>query len=135
MPTAKEKLDKLAEYLLKEEDLRTDLSIKCFEKGNLLGMQIHTAEANMCARLRWTIDEMLNGEGNNYMEFNEAYVLMKRGAKIKLPKWEGYWFWSEEKQTIIIHLKDGNEMDIRETDDVGFTMENICRCDWIEIKE
>lgn len=49
------------------------------------------------------------------MRFDEAFKTMKQGVKIKLPSWGGYWFWSKEKQTIIMHTKNGEEMDIRET--------------------
>ena len=66
------------------------------------------------------------------MEFNVAYNLMKKGAKIKLPEWEGYWYWDEKKNTIMIHTKEGKELDIRESEDMDFTMKNICREDWIE---
>ena len=47
------------------------------------------------------------------MLFREAFDLMKKGMKVKLPSWAGYWYWSKEKQTIIIHTKNGEEMDIR----------------------
>lgn len=45
------------------------------------------------------------------MNFSEAFALMKRGEKVKLPSWAGYWYWSKEKQTIIMHTKDGVDMD------------------------
>lgn len=35
------------------------------------------------------------------MKFSEALKLMKQGAKVKLPGWNGYWCWDDEKQTII----------------------------------
>ena len=49
------------------------------------------------------------------MNFSKAFALMKQGMKVKLPSWAGYWYWSKEKQTIIMHTKDGIDMDIRET--------------------
>lgn len=49
------------------------------------------------------------------MLFREAFELMKQGKKLKLPSWAGYWYWSKDKQTIIMHTKDGVDMDIRET--------------------
>ena len=56
------------------------------------------------------------------MTFKEAFELMKQGAKVKLPGWNGYWCWDDEKQTIMIHcrIKDsdagqGDVLDIRET--------------------
>ena len=52
------------------------------------------------------------------MEFKKAFKLMKTGAKIKLPSWGGYWYWDDEKRTVIMHTKDDQELDIRETDRV-----------------
>lgn len=49
------------------------------------------------------------------MRFDEVFMAMKQGAKAKLPSWGGYWYWDNEKKTIIIHTKDGDELDIRET--------------------
>lgn len=130
----KGKLKKLLEWITKEEDQRAEFASKSFEKGSVLGMNIHNAEASECTKIRWIIEDMLNNERNEQMGFNEAYVLMKRGAKIKRPDWTGYWYWSEEYQTIMIHCKDGQELDIRGTENVGFTMDNICQNDWIEVK-
>lgn len=30
------------------------------------------------------------------MNFKEAFKLMKQGAKVKLPGWNGYWCWDDE---------------------------------------
>lgn len=136
--TAKEKIKKLYEIVTKQEEAKTEFAAQCMEKDNTVGMMIHNAEAGIYTIMRWTIEDMLFGkehEEADKMEFNEAYVQMKRGAKIKLPEWEGYWSWDEEKQTIVMHCKNGVDMDIRETEDVGFTMDNICRCDWMEVKD
>ena len=65
------------------------------------------------------------------MRFDEAFKAMKQGAKVKLPSWGGYWYWSKEKQTIIIHTKDGIEMDIRETQVPDYTFSNIACDDWV----
>lgn len=65
------------------------------------------------------------------MRFDEAFKVMKQGAKVKLPSWGGYWYWSKEKQTIIIHTKDGIEMDIRETQVPDYTFTNIACDDWV----
>ena len=27
------------------------------------------------------------------MKFSEAFKLMKKGAKVKLPGWGGFWYW------------------------------------------
>lgn len=65
------------------------------------------------------------------MRFDRAFKLMKKGAKLKLPSWGGYWYWSTEKQTIIMHAKDGKELDIRETQIPDYTFSNIACDDWI----
>lgn len=65
------------------------------------------------------------------MRFKEAFKLMKHGFKMKLPSWGGYWYWSPEKQTIIMHTKDGEELDIRETQRVEYTLNNVLSDEWI----
>lgn len=64
------------------------------------------------------------------MKFSEAFSAMKAGYKVKLPSWGGYWFWSKEKQTIIMHTKDGDELDIWETEIPDYTFGNICSEEW-----
>lgn len=64
------------------------------------------------------------------MTFKQAFKAMKYGAKVKLPSWAGYWRWDEEKQTIIMHCKDGKELDIRETDRVEYTLTNLLSDEW-----
>ena len=64
------------------------------------------------------------------MEFKKAFKLMKTGAKIKLPSWGGYWYWDDEKRTVIMHTKDDQELDIRETDRVIYTLSNILDDQW-----
>lgn len=65
------------------------------------------------------------------MKFKHALKEMKKGAKIKLPTWGGYWYWDSEKETIIMHTKDGEELDIRETQRVEYTMLNVASEDWM----
>lgn len=65
------------------------------------------------------------------MNFSKAFALMKRGEKVKLPSWAGYWYWSKEKQTIIMHTKDGVDMDIRETQIPDYTFGNIATDEWV----
>ena len=65
------------------------------------------------------------------MRFDKAFKIMKQGSKVKLPSWGGYWFWSKEKQTIIMHTKDGEELDIRETQIPDYTFGNICSDEWV----
>ena len=56
--------------------------------------------------------------------------MKEHGAKVKLPSFGGYWYWDDEKKTIMIHTKDGKELDIRETDVVEYTTLNICSDEW-----
>lgn len=65
------------------------------------------------------------------MNFKEAFKLMKQGKKAKLPSWGGYWYWDEEKQTVMMHCKDGRVLDIRETEVVEYTLGNVCSDEWI----
>lgn len=69
--------------------------------------------------------------GEPGMLFSEAYELMKEGAKVKLPSWGGYWYWDNDKKTIMMHTKDGEELDIRQTERPEYTFDNICSGDWI----
>lgn len=64
------------------------------------------------------------------MLFRKAFELMKQGMKVKLPSWAGYWYWSKEKQTIIMHTKDGIDMDIREMQIPDYTFSNIASDEW-----
>lgn len=70
-------------------------------------------------------------DNGSAMTFTQAFDEMRAGAKVKLPSWGGYWFWDADKQTIIIHTKDGRELDIREMENVGSTMDNICSDEWM----
>lgn len=69
------------------------------------------------------------------MKFIEALKAMKNGAKMKLPSWAGYWCWDAEKETIMMHCKGGEILDIRETDRVEYTLSNVCSEDWIPANE
>lgn len=64
------------------------------------------------------------------MKFEEALKAMKCGSKVKLPSWGGYWCWNPEKEAIIMHTKDGRELDIRETQNVEYTLQNILSDEW-----
>lgn len=65
------------------------------------------------------------------MTFKEALEAMKQGVPVKLPSWGGYWWWDEESQTILMYTKDGDCLDIRETQKVEYTIQNILSDEWI----
>ncbi len=75
------------------------------------------------------------------MQFDTALKLMKKGMKVKLPSWGGFWAWDEEKQTILMHCRKqdsdtGKEvLDIRETQRVEYTLRNVISNDWIVATE
>lgn len=125
-------IDNIFDFCQKSEDKYVDLAAQAMDKNNMIGNVIYNSEANAYTKVRWFLEGLLEKEGTKDMEFNVAYNLMKKGAKIKLPEWEGYWYWDEKKNTIMIHTKEGKELDIRESEDMDFTMKNICREDWIE---
>lgn len=72
----------------------------------------------------------MEDEVESKMSFQAAYSYLKRGHKVKLPEWGGYWYWDEDKKTIIIHTRSGNELDIRDTNDVDYTIGFMFRNDW-----
>lgn len=71
------------------------------------------------------------------MNFKDAFELMKKGHKVKLPSWGGYWYWDIEKQTIMMQCrpKDNGEkgdlLDIRDTQAVEYTLNNALSDEWM----
>ena len=65
------------------------------------------------------------------MRFNEAFKAMKNGNKVKLPSWAGYWVYDADGDKIWMHCKDGRVLEIRQTDNLSYTLENICSDEWI----
>lgn len=61
---------------------------------------------------------------------------MKAGIPVKLPSWGGYWYWDEEKKTIMMKCREidsdtgKNVLDIRESQRVEYTIENILSDEW-----
>ena len=62
------------------------------------------------------------------MNFKQAYYLLRQGKPVKLPLWKGYWLW--ENNTIMMYCKDGRIIDIRKTDDLDFTLNNMMSDVW-----
>ncbi len=66
------------------------------------------------------------------MNFGKALEEMKEsGAKVKLPSWGGYWYWDDKGNTIVMVTKDKKVMDIRETERVEYTIQNIISDEWV----
>ena len=62
------------------------------------------------------------------MTFGNALEALKAGCKIKLPHWKGYWV--KENDTVKMYCKNGDVLDIRETEDVFYTLGNIASNEW-----
>ncbi len=67
------------------------------------------------------------------MSFREAWFQMLNGKKIKRPLWAGYWAW--ENGTIMMHCWNGKIIDIRQTDNVAYTFDNVACRDWMVVEE
>ena len=65
------------------------------------------------------------------MKFGQALKEMKKGIPMKLPSWGGYWCWDSDKETIIMYTKDNKRLDIRETQRVEYTIQNLLSDEWI----
>lgn len=62
------------------------------------------------------------------MTFNQVWDKLLQGKKIKLPTWKGYWVW--ENDTIMMHCRDGQVIDIRDTENVAYTFNHVASKDW-----
>lgn len=69
------------------------------------------------------------------MNFKTAFAKMKAGERVKLPSWGGFWHWDPDKQTVMMHTKDGEDLDIRETQRVEYTLFNVLSDEWITADE
>ena len=82
--------------------------------------------------LKWIVDHQLSPSVLVRSAFcKEAFEEMKSGIPVKLPSWAGYWWWDEESQTILMYTKDGDCLDIRETQNVEYTLQNILSDEWV----
>lgn len=69
------------------------------------------------------------------MNFKEAFENMKHGIPMKRKSWGGYWYWDDDKKTIMIRCrpKDGDAgelIDIRDTERVEYTLMHTQETDW-----
>ncbi|AVO75147.1 hypothetical protein MEEL106852_10965 [Megasphaera elsdenii] len=64
------------------------------------------------------------------MSFASAVFSLMRGHKVKRRHWTGYWYFDKERNTVIMHMHDGREQDIRETQDILDTLSNCAADDW-----
>lgn len=64
------------------------------------------------------------------MNFKQALEAMKKGHKVKLPSWGGYWEYNASIDGIVIHCKEGNIL-YNCTERLLYTAENIISDEWI----
>lgn len=76
------------------------------------------------------------------MTFKQAFEQMKyNDERVKLPSWYGYWYWDDDKQTIMMKCKETQSdngkdlLDIRETQRVEYTLMNILSDEWVIANE
>lgn len=67
------------------------------------------------------------------MNFGKALEALKQGYAVKLPHWKGYW--KREDNTVKMYCKDGAVLDIRETQDVFYTLSNIASEEWEVVED
>jgi hypothetical protein len=54
----KEKLEKILEFVTKEEDKNYDFAGKCFDQNNMQGNAIHTLRAGAFQSVRYFIEDL-----------------------------------------------------------------------------
>ena len=64
------------------------------------------------------------------MKFQAAFSYLKRGHEIKLPEWGGFWRWDDECKTILMHTRRGEVIDIRDSENMDYTISFLFRDDW-----
>lgn len=69
----------------------------------------------------------------NVMPFASAILAMERGHKIRRSHWTGYW--CLEHGEVIIHCKEGRILNLRDTEDMIYTLKNIASNDWEIVSE
>lgn len=69
------------------------------------------------------------------MNFASAIFALMRDQKIRRHHWIGYWYFDKKKRTIIMHMHDGEERNIRDAEDIIDTLSNCAADDWEIIPE
>ena len=62
------------------------------------------------------------------MNFASALFSMQRGHKVKRHHWTGYW--TIENNEIIMHTYDDKTINIRDSNDMIYTVSNMACDDW-----
>ena len=62
------------------------------------------------------------------MNFASALFLLRRGHKIKRKHWTG--LWELDGNEVMMHCYDGRVINIRDSEDITYTIENMACDDW-----
>ena len=62
------------------------------------------------------------------MKFTKAFEALKKGEKIKLSHWTGYW--KLENGRVMMHCKNGDVIDLQDSKDIIYTLSNIASDEW-----
>ena len=62
------------------------------------------------------------------MNFSSALFSLKRGHKIKRKHWTGWW--ELDGNEVMIYCHDGRVINIRDSEDITYTIENMACDDW-----
>ena len=62
------------------------------------------------------------------MDFASALFSMLRGHKVRRKHWKGYW--KLEGKEVIMYCRDGRVINIRDSEDMVYTLENMACNDW-----
>ncbi len=68
------------------------------------------------------------------MKFKQILQFMKRGYKVKLPAWGGYWELGADGKSVIMHMKDGSQLNDC-TERLFYTIENVLSDEWMIANE
>ena len=63
------------------------------------------------------------------MNFASALFSLRRGHKIRRKHWTGYWQLGEDNE-VYMYCYDGRILNIRESEDILYTLENMACDDW-----
>ena len=80
------------------------------------------------------------------MNFAGAVFALQRGHKVKRHHWTGYWYIKSitlvdeggkacTRDTIMMHTFNGEDIDIRDTNDILYTMSSCACDDWEIVKD
>lgn len=63
------------------------------------------------------------------MNFASAFISLQRGHKIRRHHWTGYWYLDDKKE-IIMRTYDNRHINIRDSEDILYTVSNMACDDW-----